>query len=142
VRSLIRLFPIVTLVLLYASSAYCLIDVNSASQSELESLPGIGEVYAERIIEGRPYRSVNDLKRVKGIGAKTLDKFRDLVTVGSPGKSESSATEAKQKPVEVPIYSVEKYKPLKCYNCKNMYKVSSDLESGWCPYCGTRWRLK
>lgn len=140
-RSLVRLLPVVTLVLFYASSVYSLIDINSASQSELESLPGIGEVYAERIIEGRPYRSVNDLKRVKGIGEKTLDKFRDLVAVGTEQK-EAPATVAEQKPVDLPIYSVEKYKPLKCHNCKNVCKVSSDLESGWCPYCGTRWRLK
>ena len=73
VKRIVRLLPVVALVLLCASSAPCLIDINTASQSELDSLPGIGEVYAKRIIEGRPYRSVDDLKRVKGIGGKTLD---------------------------------------------------------------------
>lgn len=141
-KSVVRLLPIVTLVLLCASSAYCLIDINTASQSELESLPGIGEVYAARIIEGRPYRNVNDLKRVKGIGNKTLNKFRDLVTVGSPNRKTAHKTVAKQQSVKVPIYSVEKYRPFKCHNCKNVYKASSDLQSGWCPYCGVQWRLK
>jgi beta-lactamase superfamily II metal-dependent hydrolase len=58
-----------------------LINVNTASQKELESLPGVGLVIARRIIEGRPYRSVDDLLRVKGIGAKRLEEIRPLVGV-------------------------------------------------------------
>ena len=58
-----------------------LIDVNSASLKELESLPGIGPVIAKRIIEGRPYLSVDDLLRVKGIGAKRLEEIRPYVTM-------------------------------------------------------------
>jgi competence protein ComEC len=57
------------------------IDINRASQAELESLPGVGPTIARRIIEGRPYRSVNDLERVKGIGAKRLASIRRLVIV-------------------------------------------------------------
>jgi competence ComEA-like helix-hairpin-helix protein len=56
-----------------------LIDINAATQAELESLPGIGPVIARRIIEGRPYRSVADLIRVKGIGEKRLEKIRSRV---------------------------------------------------------------
>jgi competence ComEA-like helix-hairpin-helix protein len=55
------------------------IDINSASQEELESLPGIGPTLARRIIEGRPYRTVDDLLRVKGIAEKRLAKIRGLV---------------------------------------------------------------
>lgn len=58
-----------------------LINVNSASQRELESLPGVGPVIARRIIEGRPYRSVDDLLRVGGIGEKRLAQMRSYVTV-------------------------------------------------------------
>jgi DNA uptake protein ComE-like DNA-binding protein len=58
-----------------------LIDINSASQGELESLPGIGPTLARRIIEGRPYRAVDDLLRVKGIGEKRLAEIRGLVVV-------------------------------------------------------------
>ena len=48
------------------------------------TLNGIGEVLAQRIIEERnfmPFESVDDLQRVKGIGEKTLNKFRENVTV-------------------------------------------------------------
>lgn len=55
------------------------VHLNSASQEELESLPGIGEVKAEAIIEGRPYASIEELERVTGIGAKTIEQLRDLV---------------------------------------------------------------
>jgi DNA uptake protein ComE-like DNA-binding protein len=57
-----------------------LIDINSAPQAELESLPGIGPTLARRIIEGRPYRTVDDLLRVKGIGEKRLAEIRGPVT--------------------------------------------------------------
>jgi beta-lactamase superfamily II metal-dependent hydrolase len=56
------------------------IDINSASQQELEALPGIGPALARRIIEGRPYRRVEDLRRVKGIGEKRLAEIRAFVT--------------------------------------------------------------
>jgi competence ComEA-like helix-hairpin-helix protein len=57
-----------------------LINVNTATAAELEALPGIGPVLARRIVEGRPYRSVDDLGRVTGIGPKRLEEIRPLVT--------------------------------------------------------------
>jgi hypothetical protein len=51
------------------------VPVNRATQAELEALPGIGPTLAQRIIAGRPYRSLKDLDRVKGIGPKTLEKL-------------------------------------------------------------------
>jgi competence protein ComEA len=61
-----------------------LINVNTASQAELEALPVIGPVIARRIIEGRPYRSVDDLDRVKGIGKKRLEEIRPLYQDANP----------------------------------------------------------
>jgi beta-lactamase superfamily II metal-dependent hydrolase len=57
------------------------INVNTASEAELESLPRIGPVIARRIIEGRPYRSIDDLDRVKGIGQKRLEEIRPFLAV-------------------------------------------------------------
>lgn len=61
------------------------INVNTASASELERLPGIGPVLAERIIEERmthgPFRTADDLDRVSGIGPKKLAALRDRVIV-------------------------------------------------------------
>jgi competence ComEA-like helix-hairpin-helix protein len=57
------------------------INVNTASQKELESLPGIGPTLAGRIIELRPFRTVDDLIRVRGIGPSTLEKIRERVCV-------------------------------------------------------------
>jgi competence protein ComEA len=66
-------------------SAGGLINVNTASATELETLSGIGEVLAATIIEYRtqngPFTSVEDLMDVSGIGPATLDEIRDQVTV-------------------------------------------------------------
>lgn len=60
-------------------------DVNRASGAELELLPGIGPTLAERIVmereRGGPFSSMSDLERVRGIGARTIEKLRSLATV-------------------------------------------------------------
>jgi len=58
------------------------LDLNTAEERELQSIRGIGPVLAERIISGRPYRTVDDLLKVKGIGLKKLEKIRVYVVVG------------------------------------------------------------
>src|SRR6185436_591078 len=62
-----------------------LVNINSASATELETLSGIGEVLAGTIVEYRdqngPFASVDDLLDVSGIGPATLEEIRDQVTV-------------------------------------------------------------
>ena len=62
-----------------------LIDLNRASQAELESLPGIGPVAAGKIIEARaqsPFRTIDELRERGLVGQKTFDSLRALITVG------------------------------------------------------------
>jgi competence protein ComEA len=58
-----------------------LININTATATELETLPGIGPSKAAAIVANRPYRTVDELERVPGIGARTLEQLRALVTV-------------------------------------------------------------
>lgn len=65
------------------------VDLNSASQADLENLPGIGPATAKKIIAGRPYSSMEDLKRA-GVSQPTIDQITQLVTVsGTPAPSGS-----------------------------------------------------
>lgn len=57
------------------------ININTATKVELMTMDGIGEVLADRIIDGRPYAKVEDLKTVRGIGERTLEKIQDRITV-------------------------------------------------------------
>jgi competence protein ComEA len=70
------------------------VDLNTASVAELTALPGIGAAKAAAIIEHRqrePFRSVDDLTKVKGIGDKMLDQLRDRISVGGE-QGESGAS--------------------------------------------------
>lgn len=58
------------------------VDVNTASQRLLETLPGVGPVTAERIVAARPFDTVDDLARVAGIGPARLEALRPWVSVG------------------------------------------------------------
>jgi hypothetical protein len=57
------------------------INLNTASEAALRSIPGVGPVLARRIIAGRPYSRVDDLAEVQGIGTKRLAQIRPYVRV-------------------------------------------------------------
>lgn len=69
-------------------SASYQVDINLADWPELAVLPGIGEVTAQRIVQYRkehgPFRRVEDLLKVPGIGPKTLEGMRRFLYVGPP----------------------------------------------------------
>jgi competence protein ComEA len=60
------------------------VDLNTGTASELQSISGIGPVLAAKIIAGRPYKSVDDLLRVTGMGPKLLEKIRPYLVVNAP----------------------------------------------------------
>lgn len=67
------------------SSSGSLVDINSATEAELDALPGIGPVTAGKIIEARakaPFKTVDDLRTRGLVGQKTFDQIKALVTVG------------------------------------------------------------
>lgn len=74
---LINWFLVLGMFLVCLNFVSACIDINSASAEELDELTGIGPVYAERIIDGRPFASVDDLIRVNGIGEKTIEKIKE-----------------------------------------------------------------
>ena len=72
------------------------VDLNTASMEQLEALPGVGKATATKIVDGRPYSSVDDLSRV-GVSQKTIDKIRgSVVATGGSGKSSSSSKRPSQ----------------------------------------------
>jgi competence protein ComEA len=62
------------------------VNINTANRDDLEALPAIGPTIAQRIVDDRiangPYKQVEDLARVRGISARTVDQLRDQITVG------------------------------------------------------------
>ena len=68
-----------------SSAVEAMLNVNEADQAALTALPGIGKVTAERIVafrtENGPFKSVDELILVKGIGKKVLEKIRPHVMI-------------------------------------------------------------
>ena len=80
------------------------VNINTASETELQRVPGIGPAFAKRIVAMRrnagPFKSVDDLRAVEGIGKKRLDKMRPYLTVGKPGGVKKGTTATPDKPAQ------------------------------------------
>jgi competence protein ComEA len=57
------------------------VDINNAPKETIETLPGVGPKLADAIIAGRPFKTINDLDKVKGIGPKKLEVLRNRVFI-------------------------------------------------------------
>jgi len=67
------------------------VDLNTASDKDLDSLPGVGSATVKKIVASRPYSSVDDLKRA-GISQSQIEKIRNLVTVSSSGAASETSS--------------------------------------------------
>jgi len=87
--------------------AFASVNINTATEAELDKLPGVGPAKAKAIIDDRkkngPFKTADDLKRVKGIGDKNFEKLKNEITVD--GASAAPKTEAKPeaKPAATPV---------------------------------------
>jgi competence protein ComEA len=117
-----KLLLILVTAFAFAIPAWAAVDLNTATQSQLETLDGVGPKKAEAIIEYRKknggFKSVNDLDKVPGFGAKTVDKLKKDITVGNAkaavaGKPEKAVkTVTPVKPVAKPVVTATKPAPM------------------------------
>jgi competence protein ComEA len=93
-----KLFLIIVTLFALTGAAFAAVNINTAAQAELETLQGIGPAKAKAIVDHRkkngPFKSIDDLQNVNGIGPVTMKRLRKDVTIGTTSavKNEAKAS--------------------------------------------------
>jgi competence protein ComEA len=85
----------------YGQTKKALVDLNTASQKDLEEIKGVGPATSKKIIAARPYKSVDELKKA-GLSAKQIDSIRPYVMVGAAPAGAPAAAAPIAKPAPAP----------------------------------------
>ena len=70
------------------------VNINTADAAALEELPGIGPAHAKAIVAARPFKSVDELAKVRGVGKSRSDALKDLVTITEPAAAKTATAKA------------------------------------------------
>lgn len=112
-----KLLLVLVSALAFSLSAFAAVDLNTASETELQTVNGIGPAKAKAIVEFRKkngnFKSVDDLDKVPGFGKKSVDKMKKDITVGNAtaaaaGKPEKMVKDAPAAKAEAKVEKAEK----------------------------------
>jgi competence protein ComEA len=87
-----KILIVVFVIAVSISAAFAGVNINTASQTELEGLTGVGPALAKAIIDYRtnkaPFKTIEDLQKVKGLSKATFDKIKSQITVTDVKKTQ------------------------------------------------------
>jgi len=110
------------------------VNINTADPAVLVTLPGVGAPTARAIIEGRPYKSVDELDKVRGLGKRRIDALRALVTtedaVASPAAKKAAPRTAVAKSFSASTKVIPKVQPGQKVNLNTATKEELDVLPG------------